>query len=394
MADHSDYVPASPEALADPHGAARFLLDKCPVHKEAVFGYYTFAKHADVAECSRDHRRYTASTGQAPVDRPGAGLFNDPPEHTMFRQMVAAWFTPKRIEAQTPMVSALAHDLVDLMEARGTRTGELHDDVACPLPVITIARIMGVAEEDRDTFKYWSDMEVAAMGRSDGSNRETQKAMGDYLRAAVQLRRRLLAEDGNLPDDLISGLVAAAAAAPRPIDDDEILGMLRQLLVGGNETTTSLITNCVWRLLERPELWHAVVNDPSLVEVAVEESLRFDPPVLGLWRKTVEPMTKRGVDLPAGARIQMSYLAANRDDEVFDDPETFRLDRDLTTLKRTHLSFGYGVHLCIGASLARNEAIVSVRTLVERLPGLRLNGDTERIEPFFLWGRHRLPVAW
>jgi cytochrome P450 len=318
----------------------------------------------------------------------------------MFRRMVLAWFSLKRQDAQRPVIEELATALCDAIEADGNRTAELHDDYACPLPVILIARLLGVAEQDRDRFKIWSDAQVLAMGKADASNKATQAEMYAYLRNGVKHRRDLIERGETLPDDLISGLVDAAAKAPRVIEEDELIGLLAQLLVGGNETTTSLITNCLWRLLaERERLWEAVVADPSLVEIAVEESLRYDAPVLGLFRKTVCPVTfsdssGEPVEIPQGARVQMNFAAAGRDPEVFDDPNTFRLDRDLAELRRRQPAFGSGVHFCLGANLARAEAIVAVRTLVTRFPTMRLAGDTERIAPWFLWGRHRLPVAW
>lgn len=390
----TDYDPFAPATLEDPHPAHQWLLERCPVHFYEPMGFYTVSRHENLVEVARDQTRFSAHWGQGPADRPGGGMLDDPPDHTMFRRMVLSFFTPRRIEAQTPAIEQLASELVDAIAVRSDRRAELHDDIACPLPVIIIARLLGVAEADRERFKTWSDAQVAAMGRADQSNRETAMQMYAYLQDGVTERRSLLADGRPLPDDLISGLVTAASSAPREITDAEILGMLGQLLVGGNETTTSLITNCVWRLLEDRSRWEAVVADPSLVEVAVEESLRFDPPVLGLWRKAVCPVTWHGVTIPEGARVQMLYAAANRDPAVFDDPNSFRLDRDLAELRRMHVSFGSGVHFCLGASMARTEAIVAVRTLAARLPSLRLAGPTERIEPQFLWGRHRLPVTW
>ncbi len=388
------YDPTGPDALADPHVGNRWLLDHCPVHQHDEMGFYTVSKHADVLEVARTTERFTAAFGQGPVTRPNGGLFNDPPEHTMFRRMVLAWFTARRMEAQRPIITSLANGLIDTMIAGGTGTGEIHEDLACPLPVILIARLLGVAEQDRDRFKVWSDAQVLAMGRADASNRQTQQEMHEYLLAGIRSRRELIASGQPLPDDLISGIVAAADEQVRPITEAELLGILAQLLVGGNETTTSLITNCIWRLLERRELWEQVVADPYLCDVAVEESLRFDAPVLGLFRAAACPVELHGTSIPEGARVQMNYAAANRDGAVFSDPDTFRLDRPLADLKRQQVAFGSGVHFCLGANLARYEAVISLRALVERLPTLRLAGPTERIAPWFLWGRHRLPVAW
>ena len=188
--------------------------------------------------------------------------------------------------------------------------------------------------------------------------------------------------------DLIDRLVQAEQDGRR-LADEEILSVVNQLLVGGNETTTSLIANAVWRLLERPELWRRLVAEPGLVDEAVEESLRFDPPVLGLYRSTTRELELRGVRIPKGAKVMLHYAAANRDPRVWDAPNAFSLDRP----PQRHLAFGLGVHFCLGAQLARLEATVALRALVAHCPDLRLVSAGQRIAPFFLWGRRHLPVA-
>ena len=168
------------------------------------------------------------------------------------------------------------------------------------------------------------------------------------------------------------------------------MSMLSQLLVGGNETTTSLITNMMWRLLEEPSRWQALLADPSLVEAAVEESLRFDPPVLGLYRNTTRDVELHDTVIPEGSKVYINYAAANRDAGVFSNPDEFDLHRERTR----HMSFGLGVHFCLGAPMARLEAEIALSALLKKMPDLRLLGSGERIAPFFLWGRRRLPVAW
>jgi cytochrome P450 len=169
--------------------------------------------------------------------------------------------------------------------------------------------------------------------------------------------------------------------------------MLLLLLLGGNETSTALITNLVWRLLEEPARWTAVRADPALVDAAVEESLRHDPPVLGLFRTPTHDVTRHGVTIPEKAKVMVCFAAANRDAGQFERPEEFRLDRPVQELKR-HMSFGFGAHFCPGAALARLEARVTLRLFAERLPGLALAGTPERIAAFNLWGRRTLPVTW
>ena len=392
-----DYDPFAPSTLQDPAAAHRRLRERCPVHRFEGFDppFYSLTLHDDVLDGLRDIDTWSSEFGQGPQMNKQGGMLDDPPGHTMFRRMVLKAFTPRVVERMAPTVRALAHELVDDMTAGGATRGDLHEGIACPLPVITIARMLGVAEEDRAQFKEWSDASVAGLGGGDPVAREAaRQGLNAYFVHEMARRRALIDGGREPPDDLITGLVLAAREAPRPIADSELLGVLSQLLVGGNETTTSLITNAVWRLCERPERWAALVADPSLIEVALEESLRYDPPVLGLFRTNTCPVARQDVEIPAGSKVMMLYASANRDPAAWDDPDEFRLDRDLADLRRRHLSFGSGVHFCLGAPLARLEAHATLTALAARLPHLRLDGPMERIEPFLLYGKRRMPVRW
>ena len=195
-----------------------------------------------------------------------------------------------------------------------------------------------------------------------------------------------------IPDDVISGILLAEVDN-RILSDTERLVMLNQLLVGGNETTTSLLTNLFWRLLSDRSLYEQVRDDPSLHQVAVEESLRFDAPVLGLYRTNTVDIELYGEEIPERSKVMATFAAANRDPTIFTDPESFRLDRNPEELRK-HLSFGLGRHFCPGAQLSRLEARLALKEVTERFPNLRLISEPERIEPFLLWGRKNLPVAW
>ena len=224
-----------------------------------------------------------------------------------------------------------------------------------------------------------------------------------YFQGHIDARRRLLAEAGVndpgeehlgvvVPDDLISGFVVAEYQGRR-LTDTEMQWVLVLMLLGGNETTTALLTNVLWRLLEEPARWAALRDDPSLVDLAIEESLRHDSPVLGLFRTPTRDVVLHGVTIPTKAKTMVCYASANRDETVWPAPDEFRLDRAADDVRR-HVAFGFGAHYCPGAALARLEARVTLRLLVERMPGLRLDGPTTRIVPFILWGRATLPVAW
>jgi cytochrome P450 len=391
---HSDYDPFSAETLADPASAHRLLLDHCPVPRFDGFEppFWSLTKYDDVQEALRDIRTYSSHYGQGPNMTVPGSMQSDPPQHTYFRRLVQQAFTPRAVEELRPRIDALVRELIDAVAHEGQ--GDLHDAVAYPLPTIVIAQLLGVPERDLEDFKRWSDASVAALGSANPEQyRGEREALNAYLVGQAHDRLAMEAAGEPLPDDLITRLVTAQLDGRR-LTDDELLGLLVQLLVGGNETTTSLITNALVRLTETPEMWARLGADPSLVDVAVEESLRFDPPVLGLFRTTTCPVAVRDVTIPDGAKVMLLYAAANRDPDAWDDPNTFSLDRDAEALRRHHLSFGYGIHFCPGAALARLEARAAIAQLAARLPNLRMTAPAERITPFLLWGKKTLPMAW
>ena len=401
-----DYDPFSPATLEDPMRAYNELREQCPVHQFTNFTppFATITRYDDVVAVLKDTDVWSSRYGQTPQFTRARGLNTDPPDHTEFRKLFQRGFTPRMIGRLDDEITDLANALIDPMVNGSAREGDLHDLYACPLPVIVIAKLLGVPPADLAQFKQWSDDLVACFNSPDPHAPDAIRAELDaYFQVAIDERRAMLVGAGIVepdeehlgtivPHDLISGFVVATYQGRR-LTDDELHSVLIQLLAGGNETTTSLITNCMLRLLEVPSRWEAVKADPSLVDVAIEESLRFDPPVLGLFRTSLEPVCLHGVDLPARTKLMVTYAAANRDPSVFSNPDEFRLDRETDELRR-HLSFGLGHHFCPGASLSRLEARATLRLFVERLPGMRLNGSPERIAPFNLWGRRKMPIAW
>jgi cytochrome P450 len=377
------YDPRSPRVLHDPSVAYASLLHDAPVCFVDSFDppFYVLSRYADVEAALRDITTFSSEFGQGPRFTPPAGLLSDPPQHTFFRNLVQQAFTPKAIEALRRRVTGLANELIELRENR--TNWDLHDSFAFPLPVIVIAEMLGIPAADRHLFKHWSDAAVAAMGAEDPTIHQVPlREMAHYLLLQIAERRARESRD-----DLIARLVAARQDAVG-LRDGEILGVVTQLLVGGNETTTSLITNAVWRLLEEPARYDRLRMEPALIAKALEESLRFDPPVLALYRTTTRSVDLHGVNIPANTKVMLHYAAANRDPGVFDAPNEFRLDRP----PQRHLAFGLGTHFCLGAQLARLEASIALQTLIERCPELRLVDAGERIAPFFLWGRRHLSV--
>jgi cytochrome P450 len=390
----ADYDPFGPEVMADPGSAYSSLLASCPVHRFEGFDppFYSLTRYADVAAALRDVATFSSHYGQGPHMRVPGGMQADPPQHTVFRRIVQRAFTPKAVAAMEPRIEVITNTLLDGFAHRGH--ADLHDELAYPLPTITIAQMMGVPEEDRPQFKEWSDIQVSVMGLPNPDAYPAERAaLRRYLTEHLIEREQRIERGEALPDDLIAGL-AQANAARGDLTHEDMVALLVQLLVGGNETTTSLITNAVVRLAERPGLWDRLAREPELVDVAVEESLRFDSPVLGLFRTTTRPVVMSDAEIPAGEKVMLLYAAANRDPAAFSDPDEFRLDRDGNELRRHHLAFGEGIHVCLGAALARMEGRIALRAMTQRLPGLRLTGLPERIRPFLLWGKATLPAAW
>jgi cytochrome P450 len=388
-----DYDPLAPETLADPFPAYAALRARCPVHRYDDFTppFFTLSRHDDVLDGLRDWSTWSMRYGDNPQYISPSGLFNDPPEHTMFRRLFNRAFTPRTVARLEADIADIGNELVDAFAADGA--ADFHEVYASRLPIIVIARLLGVPVDDLPLFREMCDDLVATYNLPDRHASEPARRRIDaYFQQKVDDRRAMAASGDDLPDDLLSGLVLAEVEGRR-LEDPELHLILLLLLLGGLETSTALLTNLLWRLLEDPSRWHAVRADAGLFDAAIEESLRFDPPVLGLFRTPTRNLELHGVTIPHKAKVMLCFASANRDESQWDEPDEFRLDR-APDVGRSHLSFGFGAHFCPGAALARLEARVTLQLLGQRLPGLRLAGPTTRITPFILWGRASLPIAW
>jgi cytochrome P450 len=313
-------------------------------------------------------------------------IASDPPGHERLRGIVNRGFTPRRIAALEPRVRRIASDALDRMLEQGEF--DLVADFTIPLPVTVIAELLGVEPDRRADFKRWSD---AIVSGATGSASGTQPALllsamrefNAYFMEQIERRRR------DPKDDLISTLVAAESgeAALTPI---ETLMFTVLLLAAGNETTTNLMGNGLLALLAEPEQHERVRSDPSLVPLFVEESLRYDGPVQMLFRETTADVQLAGTTVPKGSIVMPIFGSANRDSTQFPDADRFDVGRD----PRGHLAFGFGIHFCLGASLARLEARVGFEELFKRVSSLhRLEPEVEYIDSFLLRGPRRLPLA-
>jgi cytochrome P450 len=306
--------------------------------------------------------------------------------HRAMRNIVNRGFTPGRIAEWEPRIREIADECMG--DLRGRDEVDLVQALAVPLPVTVIAEVLGVEPERRVEFKRWSD-QIIQVSTNTGPDRlidltliDVLGEMSAYLRPIIRSRR------AEPKDDLISTLVEAQDGETA-LNDYEVFMFIFLLLLAGNETTTNLLGNAVDALLDHPDQLAKVSNDLSLIPALIEETLRYDSPVQQLTRRLTRQVTLHGVTLPPGAEVQLLIGSANRDERRYPDPDRLDLSRDT----KGHLGFGFGAHFCLGASLARLEARISLEALVPELSGLvRARPELELLPSNVLRGRARLDL--
>jgi cytochrome P450 len=313
-------------------------------------------------------------------------LSSDPPDHTRLRSLVAKAFTPRRVEGLRPRITAIIHQLLDGVRDQGGM--ELIDAFAFPLPVTVIAELLGVPVEDQARFREWTG--IIMTPPEDGDFTRVAYAGQQFFQYFQDIIERRRAEPR---DDLISALLEVEEQGDR-LNAMELMGMMFLLLVAGHETTVNLIGNGTLALLRHPEQLERLRARPELIESAVEEMLRYGSPVeTTTGRFTLEDIEFHGQVIPAGERVVAGLLSANHDPEQFPEPERF----DITREPNRHIAFGFGIHFCLGAPLARLEGALAINALLERLPRLRLAEDVSSLRwrgGILIHGLQRLPVAF
>ncbi|WP_327158837.1 cytochrome P450 [Streptomyces tubercidicus] len=313
-------------------------------------------------------------------------LDSDPPQHTRLRKLVAKEFTPRRVEALRPRVQQITDELLETMLAAPEGRADLVEALAFPLPMTVICELLGVPAMDRAAFRAWSNEIITPTGEQ--SAQEAVVAMSGYLVDLIESKR-------NAPGDgLLSALIRTSDEDGDQLSRDELVGTAFLLLVAGHETTVSLLTNGVRALLQHPAQLAALRADFSLLDNAVEEMLRYDGPVTtATWRFTAEPVEIGGTLIPAGETVVIALAAASRDQEHFAAADDFDITRDA----RGHTAFGHGIHFCLGAPLARLEARVAIRSLLELCPDLAMDVDFDDLiwrTGMLIRGTEQLPVRW
>ncbi|WP_241385514.1 cytochrome P450 [Rhodococcus sp. CH91] len=317
----------------------------------------------------------------------GMFIFMDPPEHSRLRRVLASQFTVRRMRALDQRVHEFTDELITAMQDSGT-TADLVEDFALALPSLVICELLGVPYEDRAEFQERSAITLN-INNTPEQQRDAGIALWEFMRNLVTAKR---AAPG---DDMLSGMISGELAADPPLTDAELVDIGVTLLGAGHETTANMLALSVFALLEHPEQLAALQNDPTLIDAAIEELLRYlSVSHTGPTRIALEDITLGGVTIPAGDTVVISLPTANRDETRWPEPGQLDVTRPRDT---GHMAFGYGIHQCLGQQLARVELRVGLIELFKRLPGLRLTVPAAEIPlrtDMVVFGVHSLPVAW
>ncbi|NQY55101.1 MAG: cytochrome P450 [Ilumatobacteraceae bacterium] len=412
-ADLDTFNPFDPNTLQCPFPHYEQMRDERPVMFIESLNVYLVTRHDLVIGILRSPERYSSQFGGTGMPMPreereaisavfaegyprvSTMLTADMPEHTRFRRLVSKAFTPKVVAALEPEIRSITTRLIDSWIDKGHI--EFVTEFGVPLPVEVIAKALNVPDSRLADFKRWSDDSIAGIG--------TQISLDDRIKAergvnefqhyfADQLERRKT----DPQDDLLTGLVNARIDEDdadvddkRPLDMPEMLSIVQQLLVAGNETTTKLLTELMRLLAENPEEWSKLRADPGRAPAVVEEGLRLSTPTQGMFRISTEEHELGGVQIPKGARLVIVFASANRDALLYEDSDGFCPDRENL---RHHLAFGKGIHFCLGANLSRLESKVAMEELSRRIESFTLpdTNDYNYYPSFILRGLTSLDV--
>ena len=386
-----DFDPQSHQLQDDPYPIYQRMRDESPVLHVEELGFWAVSRYADVKQALLQPTRFSSmrslDNSDPSADTPMIVIM-DPPRHDALRSLLNRAFTPRRIADLEPRIREITTGLIDDFVESGSC--DLWRSLSAPLPTTVIAELLGVPSEDQEMFKEKSTEIATSVGPAMSVDSEMIESgshpaieLGIYLAEVFEKKR---AQPG---DDLMSALLAAEIDGKR-LSQPELVGFAVLLLIAGNETTTNLISNAAVLLDEHPEQRARLVEDPSRIELAVDEFLRFESPVQGLERIVTEDVVIGEQKLRRGEKVFLMIGAANRDERSIDDPNRLDVSRD----PNPHLGFGFGTHFCLGASLARLETRVALEEMLKRVPDFRLAGPTERLYSGAFRGLLSVPVEF
>ncbi len=386
----------------------------CPFAHSPSGDHYAVASHTEIIGILKQYDVWKSRFGPALdyLESPGVLVSVDPPEHTFEVRIVADCFSKEVFDALIPDMEAFVEARLDEVFADGEM--ELHQMISVPFPLFVIHKLLGFPLEEPDgtsRIGFIRDGIIAGVGtmlEPTGNREQIMARLGPGSPGVLgatktaQMYKDHLAdckaklESGEWQND--ANIVCRFLTTPGPdgsfLSDEKILGFMSFLETAGSATTTIMLSNVIYRLLIEPGAYERICNDPSLIPMAIEETLRLDAPVQGLFRTNDSEVELHGCPLESDTKVMLLWAAANLDPEMFDDPMTFNLDRDYSKVRR-HLAFGYGTHFCRGAPLARLEGQIFLKAILPRLKNLRINGDVvmEKRIPV-LQGIRNFPIAW
>jgi hypothetical protein len=383
-----EFNPYSYEFHDDPFPIYRVLRDESPAHWNPHLRFWALSRYDDVLGALHDPATYCSQHGiTLEANRPLPMLLTtDPPDHTVMRRVVSRAFTPRRIADLEPTIRVLSTRYIDGFIERGV--ADLVADYAAKLPMDVISRMLGVPVGDDDMLRAWTN---ALIDRAEGEPDVTPagvEAFSQLYAYFVEHVARLRAAPG---DDLASALIAAEADGRR-LNDLELVGFCFLLIIAGNETTTKLLGNALYALQRFPDQRRIVVDDPARIPDAVEETLRYEGSTQAMARTMTRDVELHGQRLRDGDKVLLLLGSANRDERLFERPDEFDLGRPRDV---QHVGFGHGIHVCLGAALARLEMRVSLEEVLRRLPDYEIDpAGLSRVHNGNVRGYARMPMAF
>jgi cytochrome P450 family 142 subfamily A polypeptide 1 len=368
----------------DPYPTYTWLRDNAPLFQDSK-GMWGLSRYDDVVDASKHPDLFSSSGGSRPNSPANPYMIDqDDPRHTRQRRLVYKGFTPKQVAQLEQHTRATVTRILDRVAAKGEC--DFVTEVAAPLPMTVIGEMLGIPADDQTLLQHWSDeMIKGADGKATDSTVDAYMHYRSYESAIIAARR------AEPLDDLPSILVQAEIDGEQ-LDEEELLAELLLLLVGGNETTRNVISGAMEALSANPDQYQLLRDDPSLLPTAVEEFIRWVTPILNMSRTATTDIERHGQLIHEGAQVLLMYGSANRDNSAFTDPNRF----DVLRHPNPHVSFGFGPHFCLGASLARLEVRVMYEEILQRLPDMRLaqGAKAERAPSSFIRGIVSLPVVF
>lgn len=363
--------------------AYRWMRGTAPVYRDERNQIWGVATYAGVREVESNAAVFSSAGGSRPETGPLPWMMDmDAPDHLKRRKLVNRAFTPARVRAARPRIRALCDDLIDAVCERGAC--DFRHDLAAPLPLVVICDMLGVPATDRAELLHWSDEMLGSLNGGPDAIQAAAQSFGDYLAYA---HRMIADRRANPADDLVTVLVHAEVDGDR-LEDDELVFEVLLLLLGGDETTRNVTCGGMEQLLAHPRQRQRVVDDPELLPDAVEEMLRWVSPIKNMNRTVTRDVELGGRLLHEGDKVLVLYESANFDEAQFDDPDSF----DVARAPNDHIAFGFGPHVCLGATLARMELQTIFERLLTRLPDLELATDAP--PPRSITGISEMPVRF